>query len=134
MRLLSFWRARGLWSIPRGLKNDLPLFADALRYHLPAYTGPEVILYRGQNKERHLAGVYGIAWTTDVVYAGIFSRLRDTEGVVVRTVATPPMIVADAPTYDGYLKEGEEEYIIDPRLIQSLDVVPPSEIPDEIRH
>jgi hypothetical protein len=58
--LLGFWTGYGLNRIPAGLKEDLPVFVDALRHHLTAYTGPGVTLYRGEDAARYRAGVYGI--------------------------------------------------------------------------
>jgi hypothetical protein len=72
------------------------------------------MLYRGQLEARHLEGTYGIAWTTDLVYAGIFARNREYEnvegpGVVLRIEASAHMIVVDWPTYSRFLKKAEHE-------------------------
>jgi hypothetical protein len=58
--LMSFWNTYGLWSIPRGLRENLPIFVDALKCHLPRYDGPSMTLFRGELEARHKQGIYGI--------------------------------------------------------------------------
>ena len=122
--LLSFWMAYGLCSVPCGLKDDIAVFADALRRHLPPYRGPGMTLYRGQLESRNLAGVYGIAWTSRRRVARDFAArqasLEQQQSVVLRIDAEPGRIVA--PPTEGSLWMDEHEYIIDPRGIQAVVV------------
>ena len=126
--LLSFWVIYGHYSIPRGLKDNLPVFVDALRYHLPSYSGPGLTLYRGEVEERHLKGIYGIAWTSRLDAARIFAGNRITakegNGVILKIDASTEMIVADHTMLIGGRTEDELEYIVDPRMIRSVTVVP----------
>ena len=139
--LLSLWLSYGYWSIPEALRDDLPLYVVALRRHLPPYDGPPVTLYRGELAAHYYRGAMGIAWTTSLVHAGIFSRIRtytdeqgghEGPGVVLKVEAPPSSIVVDTPTYGHTLKEGEREYIIDPRMIDrdQVSIIPASEVPD----
>jgi hypothetical protein len=118
--LLSFWMEYGLCSIPLGLKNDLPLFAEALRHALPPYQGPGVTLYRGEQLERHLQGIHGIAWTATIETAQMFATrrtaLKDGTGVVLRADVPAQAIAAEPTAHSMSLKE--DEYIVDPRLIK----------------
>jgi hypothetical protein len=131
--LLSFWMTFGYYSIPRGLKEELPVFIDALRHHLPTYNGPSLTLYRGEVEARHLAGIYGIAWTSRPKVASDFAANRVTaaegNGVVLQIEASSKMIVAYHRHLRGPRVTIEQEYIIDPRMIRSVTLVPPSAIP-----
>jgi len=124
--LMGFWMTYGYWSIPRGLKADLPIFVDALKRHLPAYSGPGLTLFRGQVEAYHLTRTYGIAWTSDLEAAKRFADNRnfcgEGDGIVLQIEAPPEMIVA-APTEHSAKTMQEYEYIIDPRMIQSVEVV-----------
>jgi hypothetical protein len=124
-RLLAFWVTYGYYSIPLGLKNDLPVFIDALRHHLPAYSCPGVTLYRGEIEARHQVRIYGIAWTSDLKIATGFARNRETamesRGVVLRTEASPESIVAEPSMI--HCARPEFEYLIDPRMIHPVAVI-----------
>ena len=71
--LLYLWNNRGLWAMPRALKEDLCLFTDVIRYFAPPYIGGGLTLYRGQSRARHENGIYGIAWTSRYEIAERFS-------------------------------------------------------------
>ncbi len=118
--LLSFWNTYGLHSVGRGLRDDLPHLVDAFKYLLPPYTGQGLTLYRGELKSRHTKGVYGISWTPKPEKAKEFAEIRaPDEGVVLKIEATPSMIVfAVKDCSEWTLKMGEDEHIVDPRLIQ----------------
>jgi hypothetical protein len=131
--LLRFWETYGLSSIPHGLKSDLPIFVDALRRHLPTYRGHAITLYRGELEARHLAGIYGISWTSKPKIASQLAdrrnAIKEGTGVVLRIDASSEMIVADHTMLVGPRAEPEREYIIDPRMIRSVSVVPRYDIP-----
>jgi hypothetical protein len=124
-KLLAFWVTYGHYCIPLGLENDLPVFIDALRHHLPDYTGPAVTVYRGEVEARHKLQIYGISWTSDLEIATEFACNRETakegHGVVLRTEASPESIVAEPSMI--LCARPEFEYLIDPRLIQTVAVV-----------
>ena len=122
--LLHLWNNRGLWAVPKALKDDLCLFTDAIRYFAPQYIGDGLTLYRGQSRTRHENGIYGIAWTSRYEIAEQFSGLRDTTGIVVKIDASQGLIVAHVPDYiltrktePGNKLEYEDEYLLDPRKL-----------------
>jgi hypothetical protein len=120
--LLSFWNTYGFLSIPRGLGGDLPHLVDAFKYLLPPYTGHGLTLYRGELESRHTMGVYGISWTPRLEKAKDLADIRlltEGRGVVLKIEATPNMIIVRVRDYFPWtVKLSENEYIVDPRLIQ----------------
>jgi hypothetical protein len=120
--LLLFWNIYGLHSIPKGLREDLPHLVGVFKYLLPQYTGEGLTLYRGELESRHTMSVYGISWTPVFEKAKQFAdrRLPDEgHGVVLKIEATPTMIVAAVRDYSEHtLTLGEDEYLVDPRLIK----------------
>ena len=110
-----------MYSIGRGLREGLPHLVDAFRYLLPPYAGKGMTLYRGEVESRHLMGIYGIAWTPIFEKARQFADRRSPDegrGVVLKIEATPNMIVAAAQECSQHtLTLGEDEYLVDPRLI-----------------
>lgn len=117
--LLDFWSTYGLCSIPSGLKDELAVFVDALRRHLPPYSGPRLTLYRGELLERHARGIHGIAWTAKFEVAEMFAarrRLDEGAGIVLQAHA-PSSAIATGPTPHS-VRLQEYEYIVDPRLIK----------------
>ena len=119
--LISFWYTYGLWSIPRGLKENIFLLADAFKYLLPPYAGSGLTLYRGELEARHRIGIYGIAWTPHLKTAQVFASRRypdEGQGIVVRIEATSAMIVASLRDHSRHTTVLEEdEYFVDPRKI-----------------
>jgi hypothetical protein len=119
--LLSFWNGYGINRVGKGLKGDLPQLIDAFRYLLPPYTGERLTLYRGEVESRHTMGVYGVSWTSKFKMAKTFANRREPdEGhrVVLQIEATPSMIVVAVKDYSqATLTLEEDEYIVDPRLI-----------------
>ena len=122
--LLYLWNNRGLWTLPKALKEDLCLFTDVIRYFAPPYSGDGLTLYRGQSLTRHENSIYGIAWTSRYEIAERFSRFRDTPGVVVKVDASQDMILVHLPDYISTRKtdstnelEYEAEYLLDPRRL-----------------
>jgi hypothetical protein len=115
--LLSLWNKFGTF-VADGLKSDR-IFVDALKYLVPAYSGPALTLYRGESGVRHRERIYGLSWSTERVRAEAFAhRHRPEEGVVLMIEeALPKIIVAKVV---GYFFQCEGEYIVDPRLIESV--------------
>ena len=120
--LLWFWNTFGMCSVPGGLRDDLPHLVDAFRYLLPPYKGQGLTLYRGELESRHATGVHGISWTPVLEIAEMFAdrRLLDEgRGVLLKIEATPNMIVVKVSDHlEQTMKLGENEYIVDPRLIR----------------
>ena len=123
--LVSFWIQHGLSSIPMGLRDDLPDLIDTMRRFLKPYQGPPVTLYRGELEARYTNGIFGIAWTTNLTTAEMFARrrvpLQEGPGIVLKIEATADVIVADLKRHSAHATNiGEEEYLVDPRLIRNM--------------
>jgi len=121
--LLSFWTWKGS-HIATSLQGDWIPLIDALKHLLPPYSGSGRKLYRGELESRRADGKYGMAWTPCIESAGVFARRRfpnEGRGVVLEIDATPEMIIAGPTAHSSSL--GEDEYVIDPRLIQAVRVV-----------
>jgi hypothetical protein len=120
--LISFWYTYGLHSVGRGLREDLPHLVDAFKYLLSPYAGEGLTLYRGEVESRYTLGVCGISWTPLLEKATQFANRREPDegrGVVLKIEATPNMIVTAVKDYSQHtLTLGENEYFVDPRLIQ----------------
>ena len=119
---LSFWFTYGLWSIPRGLKGDLPCLVDAFRHLLPPYQGADLILYRGELASRHRRHIYGISCTSNLETARRFanrrSSLQEGAGVVLKIEATASIIAVAVRDHSNHtLTLDEDEYLVDPRLV-----------------
>jgi hypothetical protein len=121
--LLGFWISYGL-HIARSLKGDL-ILVDAFKHLLPPYDGPALKLYRGELHSRHVERTYGFSWTPNVSVATMFASRRQSTGeghaVTLEIDATPAMIAVPPGEHTSWL--GEDEYIIDPRLIQTVRVL-----------
>jgi hypothetical protein len=120
--LLWFWISYG-FHVGSSLKGD-PILVDVFKYLLPPYRGPALKLYRGELHSRHLERIYGISWTPKLDVANMFANRRsgvDGRGVTLELEATPDMIAASPGEHTSWL--GEEEYVIDPRLIRGVRVL-----------
>ncbi|MGH9711858.1 MAG: hypothetical protein ACRD5M_00975 [Candidatus Acidiferrales bacterium] len=121
--LLWLWISYG-FHVARSLKGDL-ILVDVFKHLLPPYGGAALTLYRGELNSRHRDRTYGISWTPDLRVARMFADRRypdEGTGVVLKTDALPEMIVVSPGGHSSYLSE--EEYIIDPRLIREICVIP----------
>jgi hypothetical protein len=122
--VIWLWTTYG-FHVASSLKGDR-ILVDVLKALLPPYAGPSCILYRGELESLHVARQYGIAWTPKLKVAEMFASRRDSPqerlGIVLKINASPEMILAAPCEHSKYL--GESEYLIDPRLIRSVDTVP----------
>lgn len=118
-----FWITYG-FHVAESLKGDLILI-DLFKRHHPPYAGGAVALYRGELAERHHRHIYGFAWTPNRTVAQMFASRRQSLGegnsVVLQLIASPEMIVAVPTQHSSYL--GEDEYLVDPRLIGEPRVI-----------
>jgi hypothetical protein len=128
--ITSFWIEHGLSFVPMGLRGDTcEVMVDLFRHFLKPYDGPEVTLYRGELQSRFQQGICGVAWTTNIRMANTFAVRRvPFSGVLLKLEATPDLIVADLKRYSNHTTNiGEDEYIVDPRLILNKITVVESE-------
>jgi hypothetical protein len=120
--LLWFWISYG-FHIASSLKGNL-ILVDAFKHLLPPYRGPLLKLFRGELHARYMKRIYGISWTPELSVARMFANRRRNDegfGVILEIEATPDMIAASPGEHTSWL--GEEEYVIDPRLIQAVRVL-----------
>lgn len=98
---------------------------DALKVLLPVYTGPGLILYRGEGAWNRRRGTYGMSWTSSRDIADAFARgvWRTHQGgsVLLQTDA-PPEAILYAPALDGDHYD-EQEYIVESRRLSRVVVL-----------
>jgi hypothetical protein len=116
------WVTQGLWTRDTFAIDEL-LF-DVLRNLLPGYSGPGMVLYRGDRWSNHETRSYGPSWTTKRSVAEMFARGLNrcpvTGGVVLRTEA-PASTILVAPNARSL--EEEREYVVDRRGLGIVEVV-----------
>lgn len=114
----------------RELVADDGLLTDLMWVWLPRYQGPSMLLYRGENIDRFVAGRIGTAWTDKQETAEVFASGLNAVaqgGVILRVAAPAVAIVAGPSKHSIYL--GESEFTIDVRRIGNIETVvrfPPS--------
>lgn len=118
-RALNLWTEHG-FHVADGLNGD-PILATVLKSLLPPYTGPGLVLFRGEAVERYQRRAYGMSWTPDLRVAQMFAHRRDPRGVVLKLCASSEMIFCEPSAHSVYLQE--YEYLIDPLLVADVEVV-----------
>jgi hypothetical protein len=121
--LLSFYTQYGP-HIAESLKGRWSLLVDPLRRFLRPYTGPSMVVYRGELLARHKQSQYGISWTTSLDTAKMFANRREPDeglGVVLEISAPSEAIISSPTKHSIYL--GEHEFVIDNRFIEKVRVV-----------
>jgi hypothetical protein len=121
-RLHLEWTVRGHHI--RATIADDGLLADFLRRGLPAYIGGNQVLYRGENLDRWAANNVGFCWSTNEATARMFGQglnLVSRGGVLLRTTAPIPAIIAGTSHHSQYL--GEREFTVDSALLDEVSVV-----------
>jgi len=108
------------------VNNDLVLI-EALRVLLPPYTGGSVRLYRGDSACNRRRRTYGLSWTTDIGVARQYAnhgmwRMAQGGSVVITTKA-PPAAVISVPGLKSVRFKNENEYLVDRRRLETVDVV-----------
>lgn len=107
---------------------DDALLLKMLRLQLPAYAGPRVILYRGENLARLRSGALGFSWSQDREVASMFGRgLNGVHGggVLLRGTFEASAVVSGPNAHSGYL--GEDQFTVDPyaaTVIEQIEVFP----------
>lgn len=107
----------------RVLVDDDELLMDMLWKWLPRYTGPELLLYRGENIDRFELGRIGTAWSDKKSVAKMFASGLNAEGkggLILETIAPADAIIAGPSAHSKYL--GEYEYTLDTRRLSTIKV------------
>lgn len=108
----------------RAQVGDDSVLARLLRHLLPAYTGPRVELFRGENKAKLEIGSVGFAWTSDKEIARMFGRGLNavgSGGVLLRSSFEPEQIVSGPNSHSVYL--GENQFTVDSSLRMSVEIL-----------
>lgn len=108
----------------RELVADDHLLFDMLRVWLPPYSGPDLVVYRGENIDRWESGAIGTGWTSKLEKAKMFAGGLNKEGkggVVLSTMAPASSIIAAPSAHSIYLQEFE--YTVDRRGLTHVSVV-----------
>lgn len=105
--------------------NDLVL-ADGLRAMLPRYTGPSVMLYRGEGAQNRRRRAYGLSWSVAAEAARAFASsgmYRTSVGgsVLLETLAPAVAIICAPAALDN--RYGEDEYLVDRRRLRTVRVL-----------
>lgn len=120
LEFLSFW-VRGGDTMRDEVRSDLILI-NGLKAMLPRHQGTQpVTLYRGESTFTWRRRRYGMSWTKDLAIAESFARLNqkmtEAGGVVLSVVAPPESIICVPGLWGGDYDYGEDEYLVDRRLI-----------------
>lgn len=96
--------------------------ADILRYALPPYVGPGLVIYRGEQAARFAAGQIGLNWTRSQRVAQMFASGLCTTytggGVLLQAYARPDAFISGSSKHSINL--GEEELVVDPRHLERV--------------
>jgi hypothetical protein len=104
---------------------DDRILVRALRVMLPPWTGGPRTLYRGDTAWARRYRTYGLSWSGSQRAAECFAEdtpKRTVQGgtIVLRAEAPAAAILSGPPIDDRY---GEEEYIVDPRMLAGITVL-----------
>lgn len=116
-----FWIERGEF-IRNQIKDD-QLLVDMLRKTLPAYTGKELQLYRGENLQRFKDQRIGLCWTEDLETAQMFSTRNACKdgGIILSATFNEQSIIAGIHSHSIYLEENE--YTVDSFKLNNLQIL-----------
>ncbi len=118
----TFWTECG-HRIRKKLNHDNAL-EIILKKVLPAYSGHEITLYRGENKERYEKKYMGFCWTSNREIAEMFARGLNSfksGGVLLQYQFNPSQIIAGPSQHSIYL--GENEFTVSPSSIDFKSLV-----------
>jgi len=92
---------------------------------LEPYTGPTIILYRGEISAQFEKDIFGLSWTSDISMAGMFAEglncLPPSGGVLIQSMVPAKAIISSPSKHSKHLQE--YEFVVDPRgLIEVLEV------------
>ena len=113
-------------SIQRRVGDDI-LTIESLRRLTPPYRGSEIKLFRGDSFWNRRRRTYGLAWSTNreiaVRHAQENKHRMMPEGSVLLETIAPAGAIITTSHYLNCDHYGEEEYVIDRRLLRSVNVL-----------
>lgn len=109
--------------------DDDRLLVGALRQLLPKFAGGGTsrgkVLYRGENRDRYQEGRIGLCWTTNRTVAEMLgsglNAMIGQGGVLLQAYAPSLAVLAGPNAHSQWL--GEEEHLVDPRLIKDVQLI-----------
>lgn len=119
---LTYWTEAG-HRIREQVHNDNKLILF-LRMILPAYTGEDITLYRGENIERFNKRQTGLFWTPKIEIAEMFaSGLNSIEhgGLLLKAKISSNAIISSPSNHSIYL--GEFEYTVDASALMDIEIL-----------
>jgi len=107
--------------------GDDHLLIRSLRVLLPPYTGPAVLLYRGESWTNRRRRTYGPYWSANREVGEAYAatgHIRTSHGgsVLLRTLAPPAAIIC-APLLECEDRYAEQEYIVDRSRLNGVEVL-----------
>jgi hypothetical protein len=123
--LERFWLHHGDYL--RQEVGDDRLLMRGLRILLPPYTGPAMLLYRGESWKNRCRRTYGPPWSTSQAVAEDYAATGDVSlshggSVLLRTLAPPAAIIC-APILECEDRYGEQEYLVDRSRLSGVEVL-----------
>ena len=100
------------------------VLASFLRRVLPPYRDGSVVLYRGESKQRFVAGALGFSWSHSESVAIMFARGLNAVGaggMLLRAELDAPAVISGPNAHSRYL--GEHQYTVDPAVCNGVEVV-----------
>lgn len=119
----TLWTVNG-GHLRRKVKDD-NLMTKVLSVALPGYDGEGLTLYRGECCFLYESGQIGFCWTPKIEVATKFAKgpnSIESGGVLLKAYAPSTAILA-APNKHSTEQMHEHEYICDPNLLESLELV-----------
>lgn len=110
----------------RDLTNGANVLAAGLRVLLPPYTGPALMIYRGDSWFNRCRRTYGLSWTASIEVGRHFAadtiwRTCVGGSVLLETMAPADAIVCAPGLIDD--RYAEQEIIVEPRRLGKVKVV-----------
>jgi len=109
--------------------DDDRLLVSSLRQLLPEFAGAAssqgIVLYRGENFDRYQEGRVGLCWSSKrsvaEMFGGGLNAMVGEGGVLLQAYAPAHAVLAGPNPHSRWL--GEEEYLLDPRMLRDVEVV-----------
>lgn len=109
--------------------DDDRLLVSTLRQLLPQFAGVSeghgIVLYRGENFDRYQDGRVGLCWSSRRAVAEMFggglNAMVGEGGVLLQAYAPAHAVLAGPNAHSRWL--GEEEYLVDPRILQDVQLI-----------
>mgnify|MGYP006979887892 CR=1 FL=1 len=116
------WIERGKFI--REKLNDDEILTQLLALCMPAYDGPGLMVFRGENEHRFNSGEIGFCWTEKREAAEIFARGLNAcngQGFLLQAYAPSEAIFSGPNDHSRYLDE--HEVTVNPRFLTGIQII-----------